>query len=155
STSVLREYNPQILRDRVPPTGGDYLISLPADRIAHALATFPAYLDQETVDQNDAEEDMGSPAPSIAAGDDLDPADIDDPPPRGPTSLGKNRLPAYTLPGDEGPRMSRASLVGIDLLATKLPAVLVGAGVGWQRPAHDDPLGILRGRVPFAAAAKA
>src|SRR6185437_6043700 len=36
SLSVLRDYNPQLLRDRVPPIGGDYLVALPESRVQRA-----------------------------------------------------------------------------------------------------------------------
>ena len=57
SVAVLRDYNPQLLRDRVPPIGGDYLIALPEARVQRALASFPAYSDQEVVAQNDGGRD--------------------------------------------------------------------------------------------------
>jgi len=48
SISVLRDYNPDLLRDRTPPEGGDTLVSVPADRVAGALAAFPSVYARET-----------------------------------------------------------------------------------------------------------
>src|SRR5262249_44890824 len=55
SVAVLRDYNPQLLRDRVPPVGGDYLVALPESRVQRALAAFPAYSDQEVVARDDGD----------------------------------------------------------------------------------------------------
>lgn len=150
SLATLRDYNPQILRDRVPPTGGDYLILIPADRVSHALAAFPSYLDQEVVASADADEpDEGSPRVPAAEGVD---ADVDEPLPRRPIALGRNRLPAFLLPGEERV-LSPASLVADPgVLAVKLPALLSGMGIGWQQAYRDDPLGVFRGIAPAAAA---
>ncbi|MEO7332177.1 MAG: lytic transglycosylase domain-containing protein, partial [Minicystis sp.] len=42
SIAVLRDYNPDLLRDVIPSEGGDALVVVPADRVAQALAAFPA-----------------------------------------------------------------------------------------------------------------
>lgn len=143
STAQLREYNPQILRDRVPPTGGDYLVTLPADRVAHALATFPSYLDQEVLAQNDPDEEALA-LPVVNAVDGAETAD--EPLPRRPVPLGRNRLPSFALPGEQRVLLGAASLDGAALLGAKLPQVLLGVGIGWQKPYDEDPLGLLRGR---------
>jgi soluble lytic murein transglycosylase-like protein/predicted Zn-dependent peptidase len=147
STVQLREYNPQILRDRVPPTGGDYLITVPSDRVAHALATFPSYLDQEVLAQNDPDDDA-TVLPVVNAVDGVDAA-VDDALPRRPVPLGRNRLPTFALPGEQRELLGASSLDAASVLGAKLPQVLLGVGIGWQKPYDEDPLGLLRGR--FAA----
>ena len=158
STAVLREYNPQLLRDRTPPTGGDYLVAIPADRVARALATFPAYLEHEVLSA--AEEGGGGEPPSPLAAAwpsgpagagppspwDGAPADLDDDAlPRRPGSLGKNRLPAFAVPGQTlAPMPLLGSALAVD---AKLPVLIVGGNVGWRHPFDADPLGILGGRV--------
>jgi hypothetical protein len=144
SIGLLREYNPQLLRDRIPPTGGDYLIALPENRVQRALASFPVYLDQEVVAQN--EPDDGSPDdPVIPAteGFTIDPS-ADDPLPRRPIPLGKNRLPELAIPGHERVIVS-ASGFGIGILQAKLPAALSVPDIGWRQAFTEDPLGMLRG----------
>src|SRR6185312_3340452 len=42
SLATLRDYNPGLLRDRTPPDGGDSIVSVPADKVAAALAAFPS-----------------------------------------------------------------------------------------------------------------
>jgi len=150
STAQLREYNPQILRDRVPPTGGDYLITVPSDRVAHALATFPSYLDQEVLAQNDPDDDALA-FPVVNAVDGVDPA-VDEPLPRRPVPLGRNRLPDFTLPGEQRVLLSAAAFNETAILGAKLPQVLLGVGIGWQKPYDEDPLGLLRGRFSAAGA---
>jgi soluble lytic murein transglycosylase-like protein/predicted Zn-dependent peptidase len=150
STAQLREYNPQVLRDRVPPTGGDYLITVPADRVAHALATFPSYLDQEVLAQNEPEDDALA-FPVVNAVEGVDPA-VDDPLPRRPTPLGRNRLPDFTLPGEQRVLLAATALNDTAILGAKLPQVLLGVGIGWQKPYSEDPLGLLRGRFSAAGA---
>jgi len=44
SIEVIRDYNPDLLRAELPSLGGDVLVNLPADRVARALAAFPALL---------------------------------------------------------------------------------------------------------------
>ncbi len=48
SIALVRDYNPGLLRDRTPPDGGDTLVSLPADRVAAALAAFPTLYARES-----------------------------------------------------------------------------------------------------------
>ncbi|AKT40450.1 transglycosylase SLT domain-containing protein [Chondromyces crocatus] len=155
SVAVLREFNPQLLRDRVPTTGGDYLVSLPADRVARTMATFPAYHDHEVV--AGAEEDgdaldaamqagwsggFGSEAGAARSGARFEEESL----PARPAALGRNRLPAFFPPGQ---LPSAMPLLG-DARGTqaRLPVMLVGGGVGWQRNFEEDPLGILSGRLP-------
>ena len=75
STHLVREYNPEILRDRTPTYGGDYIIHLPGERIQQTLAAFPAYLEHERVDDPNADR-PGEQATAMAApripGDELD-----------------------------------------------------------------------------------
>ena len=47
SVAVLRDYNPDLLRDQVPP-GGDAMVNVPADRVSSTLAAFPALLARES-----------------------------------------------------------------------------------------------------------
>ena len=162
STAQLREYNPQLLRDRAPPTGGDYLVTLPADRVARTLATFPAYLDHEVLaggepDEPEATAELASAgwatgmagtgaSASSGRGPELEPSagGDDDPLPPRPAVLGRNRLPAFMPPGQLPVAMP---VIGDPLaLQTRLPVVLVGGGVGWQRGVLQDPLGIMSGR---------
>ena len=150
STAQLREYNPQILRDRVPPTGGDYLVTLPADRVAHALATFPSYLDQEVLAQNDPD-DEALALPVVNAVDGAETTG-DEPLPRRPVPLGRNRLPSFTLPGEQRVLLGGPALDTAALLGAKLPQVLLGVGIGWQKPYDEDPLGLLRGRFSASGA---
>jgi predicted Zn-dependent peptidase len=133
-TALLREYNPELLRDRLPMTGGDYLVHLPADRVQRTLAAFPAYLDNEVLgaDETDAPE----PVPSgdlTAANPDL---------PRRPSQIGHNRLPEFAVPGS-GPAFLAAGMGAISPYGTKLPQVFVGGGLGWSRPGGGDPLGLM------------
>lgn len=46
SVAVLRDYNPDLLRDQVPP-GGEAIVDVPADRVSTAQAAFPALLARE------------------------------------------------------------------------------------------------------------
>ncbi|MFO0759228.1 MAG: lytic transglycosylase domain-containing protein [Byssovorax sp.] len=64
SVAVLRDYNPDLLRDVVPGAGGDALVAVPADRVARALAAFPALQAREPID---AGADAASGAPSAAS----------------------------------------------------------------------------------------
>ncbi|HEY4122245.1 MAG TPA: insulinase family protein, partial [Byssovorax sp.] len=137
-TSTLRDLNPQLLKDRVPPTGGDYLVAVPAERVQRALATFPVYADQELVGQAEVE-DM---APSVDAPGAL-PAFGDDPLPSRPRQLGKNRLPEIT--GVGGDPRGGGVLANLSVFDAKLPLMVVGSSSGWQRPG-GDPMGL------FAAA---
>lgn len=135
-TSMLREYNPELLGDRLPPSGGDYLVNLPPERVQRTLAAFPAYLDNEVLGADDADTPEPLPTANLAAAD-LNAEAL----PRRPSQLGNNRLPEVSLPGT-GPQlfgeMSAMPLVG----TTKLPTVFVGNGFGWQRPYGGDPFNV-------------
>jgi len=151
-TRLLREYNPEILRDRVPTFGGDYIVSLPAERVQQTLASFPAYLEHERVDDPgaDAPMDKANPlaAPRIALEDD---DDGDAPLPPRPSPIGKNRLPEFNLPG-QGP--ASLSMATLGPLGAKLPFMVVGGDVGWQRR-PDDPLAAFAGSSGQSQAASA
>ncbi len=148
SLSVLRDYNPQLLRDRVPPVGGDYLVSLPESRVQRALAAFPSYSDQEVLAQNDGDDDEHA----HALGTIMDPdpleverrreADSDDPLPRRPVALGRNRLPEVAMPGVDRVLVTAAGL-GVGMLEAKLPRSLAIPDIGYKRVFQDDPLGLL------------
>lgn len=138
-TALLREYNPELLRDRLPSTGGDYLVHLPADRVQRTLAAFPAYLDNEVLGAD--EEDLADPvaaADLTSGGPDAEGKAL----PRRPSQLGHNRLPEFSVPGT-GPAFLAAGLGAISPYGTKLPQVFVGGGLGWNRPGNGDPLGLM------------
>jgi hypothetical protein len=59
SIAVLRDYNPGLLRDETPPDAGDTLVNLPADRVAAALAGFPALYAREMAKLADGGADAG------------------------------------------------------------------------------------------------
>jgi membrane-bound lytic murein transglycosylase D len=148
SVAVLREYNPQLLRDRVPPAGGDYLVALPESRVPRALASFPAYNDQEVVAQNEGDTDEGDRVQPLAAGMTPDRTldgtlDADDPLPRRPVPLGHNRLPEIPMPGRDRVLVAAASF-GLGVLEAKL--TLAMPDLGWKRLSGDDPLGFLGGQ---------
>jgi soluble lytic murein transglycosylase-like protein len=156
SVNALRDYNPQILRDRVPPLGGDYLVALPESRVQRALASFPVYADQEVLAQNDDPGDLEETPASAVEGFVLDP-DAEDPLPRRPVALGKNRLPELVQPGRERVLLT-ASALGAGILSAKLPKELAMPDAGFRRAFSDDPLGVFRGprdARPGAVAAKA
>ena len=136
-TALLREYNPELLRDRLPLTGGDYLVHLPAERVQRTLAAFPAYLDNEVLGADEADPPELAPAGDRTAaaseGPDL---------PRRPSQLGHNRLPEFAVPGS-GPAFLAAGMGAISPYGTKLPQVFVGGGLGWNRPGGGDPLGLM------------
>ncbi|HTN87122.1 MAG TPA: lytic transglycosylase domain-containing protein, partial [Sorangium sp.] len=150
STAVLREHNPELLRDRVPPGRVDHLVSLPADRVARAMALFPAYLEHEELDEGEADAPSSAAAalgaaPSPGGALALDGASL---PPR-PVSLGRNRLPLFTPPGQAPAPMPL--LGNPEALEAKLPIVMIGGGVGWRPAFEDDPLGIRSGRLVGAS----
>ncbi|WP_437594084.1 transglycosylase SLT domain-containing protein [Sorangium sp. So ce1000] len=143
STAVLREHNPELLRDRVPPGRVDHLISLPADRVARAMALFPAYLDHEELDDEEGDGAASAALPPRAANGELA---LGGPslPPR-PVSLGRNRLPLFTPPGQAPAPMP---LLGNPAaLEARLPIVMIGGGVGFRPAFEEDPLGIRSGRI--------
>jgi len=145
STAELREHNPQLLRDRTPPTGGDYPVALPADRWDHARAALPAYLDHEVLELESTialptmpahlriDEDHGPVLPQVGA------AGL-----RRPPHLGTNRLPAFPVPGRDGAEQSARPTV-LAAFDAALPKHLDGLEVGYKaRGAHRiDPFGLL------------
>jgi predicted Zn-dependent peptidase/soluble lytic murein transglycosylase-like protein len=135
-TSLLREYNPELLRDRLPMTGGDYLVHLPADRVQRTLAAFPAYLDNEVLGADETDPPEPVPSADLTAGAEEKSL------PRRPSQLGHNRLPEFSVPGS-GPAFLAAGMGPIAPYGTKLPQVFVGGGLGWNRPANGDPLGLM------------
>ncbi|HTJ83156.1 MAG TPA: transglycosylase SLT domain-containing protein, partial [Polyangiaceae bacterium] len=46
SVATLREYNPDLLSDRLPPGLGDMLVEVPPDRLEQTLAALPALLER-------------------------------------------------------------------------------------------------------------
>ena len=52
STSVIRNMNPDVLGDRLPPGRGDYLIQIPSDSLSRARAALPSLLDNEPVESD-------------------------------------------------------------------------------------------------------
>jgi membrane-bound lytic murein transglycosylase D len=64
SLELVRELNPELLHDRAPPSGGEVLVHVPAERVAQLLATFPTFADNELVGES-ASEPGASPAPSL------------------------------------------------------------------------------------------
>jgi predicted Zn-dependent peptidase len=153
STRLVREYNPEILRDRTPTYGGDYIIHLPGERIQQTLASFPAYLEHERVDDPNSDR-PGDQATALAAprivGDEMD-DDGEAPLPPRPSPIGKNRLPTFMLPGQSPSGLDMSSL---GALGAKLPTVYVGGDVGWHPQTSGDPLAVLAansGPAPVAA----
>ncbi len=149
-TSLLREYNPELLKDRLPTTGGDYLVRLPPERVQRTLAAFPAYLDNEVL----GADDPGAPEPAAAV--DLSAGDLNrgEGLPRRPTQLGHNRLPSFSVPGT-GPQLFGGETASMPFVGTtKLPMVFVGSGFGWQRPYGGDPFNVADAQNPALAGAK-
>ncbi|AUX43194.1 murein transglycosylase [Sorangium cellulosum] len=143
STAVLREHNPELLRERVPPGRSDHLISLPADRVARALALFPAYLEHEELGEDEGDGDPAAPLAAGGAGSALVLGGTPLPP--RPASLGRNRLPLFTPPGQAPAPMPL--LGNPEALEAKLPVVMIASGVGWRPAFADDPLGLVSGRI--------
>jgi predicted Zn-dependent peptidase len=145
-TRLLREYNPELLRDRTPTSGGDYVISLPADRVQQTLAAFPAYLENERVDDPglDADADPGNPLARPRLEEEVEEHDDDEDalPPR-PSPLGRNRLPEFVPPGGLPVAVGGGMLGFGGPVGAKLPLMMVGGGVGWQRPGAEDPFAAL------------
>ena len=53
STSTIRNMNPDVLGDRLPPGRGDFLVQIPADSLSRARAALPSMLDNEPVESGD------------------------------------------------------------------------------------------------------
>jgi membrane-bound lytic murein transglycosylase D len=136
SLDVLRDYNPQLLRDRVPTLGGDYVLYVPADRVQRTLATFVSYQEADVVARVDE------------ADDDISPVDGEETLPARPRFLGKNRLPRFEVPGQRSPdRRVLADLDVVRVLGQRLPTVGVEKAIGYQQTflSADDPLGLVSG----------
>lgn len=123
SLELVRELNPELLHDRAPPSGGEALVHVPAERVAQLLATFPTFADNELVGEEPPPPGAG-PAPSLddalaaALGDDGAPdalvgagspllaawASLVDPLPPRARWLGQNRVPELDLGGVLAPR---------------------------------------------------
>ena len=130
SVAILRDYNPQLLRDRVPPIGGDYLVALPESRVQRALAVL-AYATRRWSPRTTAKRaPTASSSPPLAprAWRPPDP-DADDPLPRRPVPLGRNRLPELVMPARERVLVAAAGL-GVGILEAKLPASLAMPDLG-------------------------
>src|SRR6185437_4364767 len=69
-------------------------------------------------------------------------AETDDPLPRRPVALGRNRLPDVAMPGVDRVLVTAASL-GVGMLEAKLPKSLAIPDIGYKRVFQDDPLGLL------------
>jgi membrane-bound lytic murein transglycosylase D len=50
STAVIRNMNPDILGDKLPPGRGDYLVQIPSDALSRARVTLPSLLDNEPLE---------------------------------------------------------------------------------------------------------
>jgi membrane-bound lytic murein transglycosylase D len=50
STSVIRNLNPDILGEKLPPGRGDFLVQIPSDSLSRARVTMPSLLDNEPVE---------------------------------------------------------------------------------------------------------
>lgn len=136
SLDVLRDYNPQLLRDRVPSLGGDYVLYVPADRVQRTLATFVSYQEADVVARVDE------------ADDDVEPVDGEETLPARARFLGKNKLPRFEVPGQRGPdRRVLADLDVVRVLGQRLPTVGVEKAVGYQQTflSSEDPLGLTSG----------
>jgi membrane-bound lytic murein transglycosylase D len=140
SLATLREHNPQLLRDRTPPTGGDSIVMLPADRLQRAATTFQAYLEADTVAR--VEEDDPLAPPIVQEGD----AEVDSVRlPTRPRHLGKNRLPVFGVPGG-APSLPGGSGLALALeREPRLTSLDLTKGVGWHSSlASADPFGLMQ-----------
>ncbi|MFO0590254.1 MAG: transglycosylase SLT domain-containing protein [Polyangiaceae bacterium] len=132
STSSLHDYNPQLLRDRVPPSGGDVIVYVPADRVQRVMLSFPVFQDHEILVDDEGAEPTDEPPDPLA----------------GPAAARPhNHLPAFVVPGQvrgelEGPSPMFAAL------NVKLPRPTGGSPfgeIGWRRPGGEDSLALLNG----------
>jgi hypothetical protein len=65
--ATLRDYNPELLRDRTPPGEGDVMVSIPADKLPGALTALPVLLAQERAKQAAASASPDTPPPPPSA----------------------------------------------------------------------------------------
>jgi membrane-bound lytic murein transglycosylase D len=129
SLSEIRQLNPELLRDRIPPTGGDYLVTLPSERLEHTRAALPAYLDHEVLELESSAALPAMPAPLVLGGS----SDAAMPAPasglRRPPHLGPNRLPAFGVPGSRAEQRDPLGLgPAIVTLDPSLPSTSAGTG---------------------------
>lgn len=52
--SVVRNLNPDVLGDKLPPGRGDFLVQIPPDALSRARATLPSLLDNEPIDTDES-----------------------------------------------------------------------------------------------------
>lgn len=64
SVATLREYNPDILTDRLPSGQGDYLVNIPAESLEQALAALPALIARDGDHKTAAVHDLPRSAPA-------------------------------------------------------------------------------------------
>ena len=129
---------------------------IPASRVQRALASFPTYADQEVIAANDGEDDSSSDLNvPLTAGFTVDPS-ADDPLPRRPTALGRNRLPAFALPGQERV-VAHVEALGFTARAIdiKLSPTLLAPSLGFHGAEPRDPLGLFAGNDTRGAALSA
>ncbi len=50
STSVIRNLNPDVLSDKMPPGRGDFLVLIPADSLSRARVALPSLIDNEPIE---------------------------------------------------------------------------------------------------------
>lgn len=74
STSVIRNMNPDVLGDKLPPGRGDFLVQIPADSLSRARAALPSMLDNEPVESG--EESVLDPV-DLLGGRDFKPRNAD------------------------------------------------------------------------------
>lgn len=54
STSIIRNLNPDILGDKLPPGRGDFLVQIPPDTLSRARVTLPSLLDNEPLETDES-----------------------------------------------------------------------------------------------------
>ncbi|MBK8253336.1 MAG: transglycosylase SLT domain-containing protein [Polyangiaceae bacterium] len=52
STSVIRNLNPDVLSEKMPPGRGDFLVLIPSDSLSRARVTLPALIDNEPIESD-------------------------------------------------------------------------------------------------------
>ncbi|APR84787.1 Membrane-bound lytic murein transglycosylase D precursor [Minicystis rosea] len=70
SIATLRDYNPELLRDRTPPGASDVIVNVPADKVATALTALPVILAKEQARLAASAAASASAAPSASAPED-------------------------------------------------------------------------------------
>ncbi len=135
STSSLRDYNPQILRDRLPPNGGDVIVYVPAERVQRVMISFPVFQDHEILVDDEGVEPTDEPPDPLAG-----------PAPQRP----RNHLPVFVVPGQERELIGPAAAVfaSVNVKLPKLAGTSPFGEIGWRRPGPEDPLAMLGGASP-------